>query len=290
MTTWSTIGLLCSGLSYGPWLDVGAAHARGDGGMAAAHAPAAEQTAAAGHLEVRVDSMTSDAEATRGWIEDRAAKVFEALERPLDEGSMIRIHVRGGVFDYRIMVVLLRNGSALATEHQPSEIECACGSEEMLEQVAAAVEAAERTLGEAAERERKEAAARAEAERRHREEPSRSEAEQAGGKQRARYRPSVLGRAGIGVLGAGAIATLGGIIMATRSPQHVATLGYMERDWLAPGAAFVGIGTSMVATGVTLVIVDAVRCRRDRSRCGARGDVGSTHGAAWAAGRRGGGQ
>lgn len=231
----------------------------------------ATASAPSGGVEVVVDAAVTNAATTRGWIEERAARALAALEPPLAAGDLVRIEVRGGPFDYRISLALLRNGAAIPAEDQPGELECACSSDEMLEAVAAAIEDAARKLAEVAERERKaaeeEAQRRREAEeeeaRRREDERKRREAELAAG-----YRPSKLGYAGVGTLLTGTAFTIGGIVMMRQRPQLVNQWQAHERDWTIPGRTLLGIGVTAMTTGLTILIVDAVRCRRDRSRCG----------------------
>lgn len=249
--------------------------------------PAAAVPARASGVEVSVADTISDRETIRGWIEERAASVLGGSERALAQGEVIRIAVSGRAFDYEIAMELVRNGQALEAKDQPHPITtCECGNEELLDRIAEVVAGGVKGLGEVAERED---AARAEAERRRKqqEELQRQEAERSV-KQPMRYRPSMLGRAGFGALGAGGVLTLSGIIMAVQPRQYVASLAYMERDWLAPGVALIGIGTSAMATGVAIVIVDAVRCRRNRAQCGARTAAWSSLGTARVVARSGG--
>ena len=253
-----------------------------------ASAPATASTPKRG-IEVEVDAAMTNAATTRGWVEERAARALEALEPPLAAGDLVRIAVRGGPFDYRISLVLLRDGTPLAAEDQPGETECACNSDEMLEAVAAAIEDAARKLAEVAERELEaeaEAQRRREAEgedaRRREEERKRREAETAG------YRPSKLGYAGVGTFCTGTALTIGGIVMMRQRPQLVNQWQVNNRDWTIPGRALLGIGVTAMTTGLTILIVDAVRCRRDRSRCGPTTTAWMPEQGRWAA-RQGGG-
>lgn len=238
-------------------------------------------------VEVLVADSISDADTIRGWVEERAAIVLDRLERRLERGEVIRIDVRGRAFAYAITVVLVRNGQVLDGEQQPPPFACECGSQELLERIGEAVEAGAKVLGEVAEREREEA--EAEAERQRQEELRRQEAERAAAEQRrARYQPSRLGRAGIGVLGVGGVVTLSGIIMAVQSPQEVSMRQVSHRDWAPPGYAVIGIGATAMATGIAVLIVDVVRCRKHRERCGTPTAAWAIDGARWAATSKGG--
>jgi hypothetical protein len=219
-------------------------------------------------IEVKVEESFTNAATIRGWIEERASRTREQLEPKLAEGDLVRIVVRGGAFDYHISLELLREGKALAAEHQPSEIACACSSDEMLETVAKAVEAGVRTLDESAKREREEAEAAAERQRRA-DEQRRLEAERKHqeAERGAGYRPSKLGRTGIGILGVGGLVVVTGGIIAARPPQPLEYTPSLVRDWSPLGYAVLGTGAAAVATGLTMLVVDVVRCRRDPVRC-----------------------
>lgn len=235
-------------------------------------AAAGPSAAAAGSegVVVEVDSSVPETEMIRGWVEDRAAKVVRGLDEPLEAGASIWIGVGGAPYDYRISVVLVRDGEGLAAEHQPAEIACACGSDEMLEKVGEAIASGARTLGQVVAREREEVA-KAEAEAAVREqERLRLEAEAAGrvSGQRERYRPSRFGRAGIGVLGVGGAVMLSGIVMAAQEDQKLAGNPIFSRVWSTPGYTVLGIGAAVAVGGLSVLIVDVVRCRRDRARCG----------------------
>lgn len=233
--------------------------------------PVASSTSATkGGVEVTVDSSVTNSATTRTWVEERAARALGALEPPLTPGDLIRIDVGGGPFDYRIALMLLRQGVALSAEDQPEEIACACGSDEMLETVAKAIEAGAHTLAEATKREREEAAA-AEQQRRE-EELQRKEAERKRQEveRTAGYRPSKLGRGGIGLIGVGVLVVITGGIIAAQGTQPVSgAYAYsLRRDYSSPGRAVIGAGAAVVTAGITMLVVDRVRCQRSPNRCG----------------------
>lgn len=253
--------------------------------------PPASTSAPNGGVEVKVDDSVTNAATTRGWVEERAARALGELERPLAPGDLVRITVGGGPFDYRISLLLLRRGGALAAEDQPDEIACGCGSDEMLEAVATAITAAARTLDGVAERER-EAAAAADAQRRREEQEEQqrraAELERQAEEREARHRASQLKHAGIGTFVAGGALTIGGIVMMRQPTQAMSRWQVNERDWSVPGRALLGIGVTAMAAGLTVVIVDAVRCRRNRSRCAAPATAWASERGRWAARSSGG--
>jgi hypothetical protein len=42
-------------------------------------------------------------------------------------------------------------------------------------------------------------------------------------------------------------------------------------DLRPPGYALLGVGAAIFTAGVSMIVVDAVRCHKDRLECGARG-------------------
>jgi len=242
-------------------------------------------------IEVVFEESFSNAETTRGWIHERAIKTLDGLEPEIEAGDSIRILVQGGAFDYRISLELLRKGEALAAEQQPSLLECACGSDEMLEKLAGAIEAGGRTLGELAKRERDETAAKLEKEaqrQRQKELWDREKERPVPPEPPTGYRASKLGHTGIGMLATGGAAMVSGIIMAVQPPQSMSALQVAKRDWSVPGVTVIGIGAAAITAGLTMLIVDVVRCRRDRARCGTPKAAWVNERARWVTRRAGG--
>lgn len=270
--------LLGVGLSVAVALVGGDARAASTLGVETAEPGLAASAASIEGVEIVVDPEVLDAEMTRVWIEERATKVIGELEHPLEEEDLIRVVVRGAPFDYRISLELRRHGRALAAEHQPAEIMCDCGSDEMLDRIGEGIEAGARTLAEVAGQERAAAAAaaaREEAERR------RQEAEREALVQ-ASYRPTTLGRAGIGVLGSGVVVMTSGVVMAVQPRREVSEQQIVRREWSSSGYAVIGIGTAAVVGGLTVLIVDIVRCRREPSRCAPPPGARTIEGMRWA--------
>lgn len=240
-----------------------------------AHASSGEEPAAAAAtsgVEVKVEDSFTDVETTRRWVEERAARALEELEPKLAAEDLVRIVVKGGAFEYRVSLVLLRRGKPLAAEQQPSEIACACSSDEMLETVATAIEAGARTLAEAAKREREEEEAAAAAAERQRQEDERKRQEDERKRQdaarTARYRSSSLGRAGVGIAGVGGLVVITGAIVSAQGKQSMSNSYSLARDYSSSGYALIGVGSGVVTGGLTMLIIDVVRCRRSPNRCG----------------------
>lgn len=238
-----------------------------------AHASSGEEPAAAaatGGIEVKVEDSFTDVETTRRWVEERAARALEELEPKLAAEDLVRIVVKGGAFEYRISLVLLRRGKPLTAEQQPSEIACACSSDEMLETVATAIEAGAHALGKEAERERE--AELAAKRLRRAEEQRQQEMQQATMKKRR------IGRLGVGgaitsATGVGAIA--GGIIMMVMPPQVIgepdtAWATRHTRNYRPPGFAVTSVGVLLLSAGITMMALDPSRCPRRRDAQGCR--------------------
>jgi hypothetical protein len=239
-------------------------------------------------LVVRVSDDVPEGETIRGWVEARGREVLERRRIALGSTDLIRVAVRGSTYDYRIKLQVRRNGRNLP--EQPDPVICACGSEEMLVQVGAAIDAAAEQLAvaAAAERAAKQSAAAASEHDVVRvatpeteatvadEDTARGTAQmrRADGRDERfvrsdRYRPTAVGVAGLAVLSTGAALLAGGIGMTAseRSSEERLSQG---------GLALVGIGSTTVLTGMTMMLVDVVRCRRVPDRCrGHRGEAGA---------------
>jgi hypothetical protein len=217
-------------------------------------------------LVVRVSEDVPEGETIRGWIEQRGHEVLGERLEALEAKDLIRVAVRGGPYDYRITLQVRRGGSNLP--EQPAPLICECSSEEMLARVGEAIDAAADRLVVAAAVERAAEAKEAErvaaeraAAQRHAVaaagEPD--ERRGAGAARPDRYRSSPLGVAGIAVLSAGAASLVGGIgVTAAGAPHGGPPPG---------GLAMVGIGSTAFVSGMTMLIVDVVRCRRTPGRC-----------------------
>jgi len=221
-----------------------------------------------GTLLVSVHVSDSDADVTRGWVEARAAVTLQSMERPLLEGETISIRVHGAAYEYGISVLLGREGQALAAARQPSMIKCECGSDEMLDRVAGAIEDGVRVLAEveAEERvaeEKAEAEAEAEAARQEEEEEERTREAERLARQQAPYRPSLRGDAGIGIGAVGVVALVVGIPLSLRSTEVREQGERIEVRSTRPAGIALAVGGGVaLAAGVTLVVLDVVAHRK----------------------------
>ncbi len=216
-------------------------------------------------IVVDVEPTVPDAELAHQWVVERAVRVLDETEGTLRAGDSLRIKIDGTLYDYRIAVILTRNERELSAEQQPSVVSCACDSDERLTRVDEAVSSGVDRLLEMDALERRASLAARQARARAR----RLELEQEPQRQveDARYRPTALGGTGLGflVFGAG-VSVMGGIAMGWNASADVPGQTVAVRPkW--PGQALVGVGVTAVAGGATMLIIDAARCRRDRTRC-----------------------
>jgi hypothetical protein len=236
---------------------------------------AAERTDPLGRgLVVRVADEVPDAEVIHKWIEQRGHEVLGERRALLEVRDLIRVAVRGGPYDYRITLQVRRDGRDLPD--QPDPVICECGSDEMLVRIGEAIDvAADRLVVAAAQERRAEEMKRKGTERQaaqRRAELAAIELEdgrahvssrrRGGDAARShRYRSTPLGVAGIALLSTGAALLVGGIGITAAD-------GSNERG--SPGGlAMIGIGSTSWLTGMTMLVVDIARCRRDPSKCDA---------------------
>jgi len=263
------------GLVFGVYVVVapGVAHGEDDG--------SALQAEEKGNVSVAVDPAMPDAEVTRRWLEERAQQVGDELQWPLGGDGRLQVEVSGTLYDYRIEVTVWWRGERLPAQYQATGGECLCDSDEMLDQVGGAVKAGATALAEVAEQERvEEARERARAleaeEKRRAEVKAEADAARAAAlavERPATYRPGKLGNYGIGVASVGAFMAISGSIMVGRGAREPQGTWAERKDFSGPGFAVLGIGAAALVGGVSVVVVDVVRCRRKPDRCG--GPVGS---------------
>jgi hypothetical protein len=223
-------------------------------------------------LAVEIDPEMLQGEAHRGWVQERAHAVLERRAEALEPGDRIVVELAGTSRAYRVEIRVLRAGEPLA--EQPEPFQCNGSSDELLAMVETAVDDAVDRLVAArqaevdaeAAREREAEAAAA------RERETKAEAERKRQALAAKpYRPAPLGLAGAVAIGLGGVMVVGGAILTARGeiPSSNDLLG--PTDFRPPGYALLGMGSAVLATGVALLVVDVVRCKKDRVACGERG-------------------
>lgn len=208
------------------------------------------------NLLVWVEPGVPDGERVGGWVEERGAVVLREHQPALEDEDLVRVAVRGGPYDYRIHIALLR-GKRLLKE-QLDVIVCECSSDEMLERVGEAIGEGARRLTDAAGEERSTPPPP----------PPESKPEKAKPatrkEDRQRLRPMGYAGIGVGVLGAGAL--VGGIMLALRPDEIRQEPGASSTRYTTrpPGVAL-GIGGSLaLSAGITLIVVDVVLHRKPR--------------------------
>lgn len=205
-------------------------------------------------FKVWIEPSVSDAESIHQWLEDQARKVLSERARPLGAEDLIHVTLRGEPYAYRVHIALLRHKRLL--EEQPEVIECDCKTDDMLARVAEGIAEAAERLDQAAE-----------AERVAREEVERPWGHDADTSERAtRWRPSRIGIGGIAAGTLGVVMLGSGIAMMAAEPKPVPGRSSLERDWGPPGVVAVVVGSTAVATGMSLLIADFVRCRKAPER------------------------
>ena len=195
-------------------------------------------------LEVRVEPVTLDAELDRARVEERAHAVLERQAARLEPGERIVVDLAVDGSGYRVLVRAFRNGAPLA--EQPAPFDHHGSSDALLIRVEARIEGAIHRL----------VAAR---------EPTLRKSEQGAEGQsdepkRRRFRLRIPGALAAG-LGASMVA--GGALMTSGTAQPPGN------DLLLrpPGFVLMGAGAALLVTGVSLLVVDGVRCRRHRAAC-----------------------
>ncbi len=240
--------------------------------------PLLEEKGEGGKVSVAIEPTMPDAEATQGWVEERAQQVVEDLQWPSEEEGRLLVRISGTPYDYGIEVSAWWRGELLPAKYQPQGSECECDSDAMLDQVGEAVRAGATALAEVAEQERLD-----EARERAREVAEKRKAAEAKAKAKAKadvaraaaleaerpvpYRPGRLGSYGVGIGSVGALMAISGSIMAARGNPEPEGAWRERRDISGAGLAVLGVGSAVLIGGFSAVIVDAVRCRRKPARC-----------------------
>lgn len=227
------------------------------------------ETASGAAVEVEVDPQMLQGQAHRGWIEARAREVLERRPGALAADERILVTLAGTSRDYHVELRVLRRGEPLAS--QPAPFVCKGASDELLEQVEIAIDDAVDRLIEARRREREreqaaseQAAAAAEHQRRA------AEAAERRALAAKPYRPARLGLGGAVTLGLGGAVLVAGAVVTARGVA-LATNDLLEhQDFRPPGYALLGVGSAVLVTGLGMLVVDVVRCKQDRVRCGQR--------------------
>ncbi|MEX1362340.1 MAG: hypothetical protein AB1Z98_04395 [Nannocystaceae bacterium] len=228
-------------------------------------------------LEVEVVPEMFQREAHRGWVLEHGRLVLDRRD-PLPEGDRLVMKLGGMVGEYEIRVRVYRHGGADPT--WSTQTPCECTRDQLFTMIEQSVDRAVDHI-EAEVRAEQEAAARAAEEQAEREqaERERAEAEERERKRLAAlaaepYRPKPLGFSGIVATGVGAGVLATGIALAARGEGRPTNNDPVRpADLRPPGYALLGVGLGVLTAGVSMLLVDVVRCRKDRVQCGLRGKL-----------------
>jgi hypothetical protein len=224
-------------------------------------------------LTVDVDPEMLQSEAHRGWVEARAREVLERRPRALEPDDHIEIGLAGTNRNYHLVVRVLRHGQPIA--EQPDPIACKGSSDDLLVAVEAAVDDAVDRLIQAHKAEERAVvqAVLAAEEQAEREREARATTEKDRRRELAAkpYRPARLGLAGAVATGLGSALVVSGAILAARGRVDWGNDFIRDVDYRPPGYALLAVGSTVLATGITMLVVDVVRCERNREKCGERG-------------------
>lgn len=211
---------------------------------------AAEPSQAPQRLRVTVDPLIEDASLISGWVMSRHPDLDDAASGASEE--WIAVEITGATYDYRILVVAMRDGNAVGAAEIRS---CECTNEALLDLVDGEIEAARGRLHA-----------------RFREESPHSQ--MAPLHTRPLPPPSVRGAAvdrsltwlgytgvGTGLLGLGLMAA--GFPLALR-PDEIRFEGdeVQTRSTHGAGMGLAVIGGAAVVAGAAAIIFDAVRMRK----------------------------
>ncbi len=220
---------------------------------ASALAPSPPHTA--DPLRVSIDPAIDDAALIPGWITDRNAGALERLAEAEGHEQWIDVIIGGSTYDYRVTVTPMRDGAPLGP--RPHPVTCECRSERLLELVDDRIAAAAEQLRANPVRQ-----APAKVEPPPALTPAPLPPEPSPPPPRERRRISGLGISGIAIatLGAGAIG--GGVAMLAVNPRALEGRGSTVRNWSERSRVALAGGGTVLAVGVTMLVVDAIQCAK----------------------------
>lgn len=211
-------------------------------------------------VDVAVATPGPDADELEDAIESRVLAQLESLGHDVRTEGTTRLSVEVAWDDelqttYSVAVSVERVGRLVAHAHH----RCAnCGTPELFEVVRSNVERVTQSMAESDNRGAQTAAAADEPER-----PVSSDSSQ-------EQRFAALGWSGVAIAGLGVVmGAIGagvwskGEVIDSQEPSRAVVSG---TDYRPPGIALVATGSVLLAGGVVMVVVDAVRARRARAR------------------------
>ena len=217
-------------------------------------------------LRITVASSIDDAGLLPGWILERNPEIDTKVKLPGHEQSL-EVAIEGETYAYEVTVTPLRDGSVVGGS--PERVRCECSSRELLDLVDRELRDAVGTLRrEPIVEERSELEPEDEQETEPESEDMK-EPPAEGGPSRSGVRPTALGGTGIavGLVGVAALAAGCSMIVAEPKPlgPHDAVL---ERDRHPPAVPLLAAGGAALLGGVTMVVLDITRCRRNAAARG----------------------
>jgi len=182
------------------------------------------------------------------WVRERHHELEDELLLPGHE-QWIAIKIAGATYDYEVTVIPMRDGAPIGAAFAP--IPCECNSEALLELIDVEV-------ADAAEELRSTPLAPL-----HPIEPDpRLEASDSLGEPSHEASMSTLSVGGVGVATFGVVSLGGGIAALLVGEQKINGHSKFRRNFSPLGVGALSVGGAAVLGGMTMVIVDLVRCRR----------------------------
>lgn len=212
--------------------------------------------AAASPLRIEVDSTVDDAELLREWITAQNSDV--ATKVPVISGheQWIAVHVGGVTYDYTITVVAMRDGEPVGNSAAP--LGCECTTERLLGIIETRIDMAVSDLKQPPPRPQLRRSERPEIEI----QPIEPIVDDSGGRERS-LQPLGIAGVGLAVLGAGA---LGGGVFLWLRPDDIRTDPPVveTRSTRKAGAYTMASGGATVLIGLTMIVAERLRRRKDR--------------------------
>lgn len=208
-------------------------------------------------LRVKVAPAIDDASLIPGWVAERNARIAEQVPTREGQEQWIEVEISGDTYDYHVLVKAMRDGAAV--EPVAELVTCECNNEKLLELVDERIARAIEQLQAPSETPSKV--------------PPDGEPDPLSGStstpERERRTISVLGIGGIATAAVGVGALAGGTVMVLIPPQPVRDRFSLARNYDVPGIAALAMGGTVLAAGVTMLVVDVIQCRKPNAppRC-----------------------
>jgi hypothetical protein len=208
-----------------------------------------------GPLRVTVAPAIGDASLIPGWIAERNPGLAEKVPSREGHEQWIEVDISGDTYDYRVRVKAMRNGAEV--EPAAELVACDCNNEKLFELVDEHIAKAVERLEPVAPQE-----------------PGPTNPAERGPDSTTtlpdstttpegeRRRISALGIGGIATGGLGFGGLVGGTVMVLLKPQPVRGRESLARNYDVPGIAALAVGGTVLAAGMTMLVVDIIQCRK----------------------------